>query len=74
MTGLDEKDKVVVKLIDTTGEDLTLALPLWAHVPEAQQANAIDRAQHHDGGQIRPPVWIAFARRSPPTPMRILFR
>jgi len=41
VTGLDEKDKVVVKLIDTTGEDLTLALPLWAHVPEAQQANEL---------------------------------
>ncbi len=39
--GLDEKDKVVVKLIDTTGEDLTLALPLWAQIPEAQQANAM---------------------------------
>jgi hypothetical protein len=41
VTGLDEKDKIVVKLIDTTGEDLTLALPLWAHVPEVQQANAL---------------------------------
>jgi hypothetical protein len=39
--GLDEKDKIVVKLIDTTGEDITLALPLWAGVPEAQQANAL---------------------------------
>jgi hypothetical protein len=41
VTGLDEKDKVIVKLIDTTGEDITLALPLWAGVPEAQQANAL---------------------------------
>ena len=41
MTGLDEKDKIIVKLIDTTGEDITLALPLWAGVPEAQQANAL---------------------------------
>ncbi|HMX18242.1 MAG TPA: hypothetical protein PLI15_14855 [Anaerolineales bacterium] len=41
VTGLDEKDKVLVKLIDTTGEDLTLALPLWAGVPEAQQVNAL---------------------------------
>ena len=39
--GLDENDKIVVKLIDTTGEDITLALPLWAGVPEAQQANAL---------------------------------
>ena len=41
ITGLDEKDKVIVKLIDTTGEDITLALPLWAGIPEAQQANAL---------------------------------
>lgn len=41
VTGLDEKDKIVVKLIDTTGEDLTLALPLWAGVTEEQQANAL---------------------------------
>ena len=41
VTGLDEKDKIVVKLIDTTGEDITLALPLWAGVPEAQQAHAL---------------------------------
>jgi hypothetical protein len=41
VTGLDEKDKVIVKLIDTTGEDITLALPLWAHIPEAQQANTL---------------------------------
>ncbi len=41
VTGLDEKDKVVVKLIDTTGEDITLGLPIWAAVPEAQQANAL---------------------------------
>jgi len=39
--GLDEKDKIIVKLIDTTGEDITLALPLWAGIPEKQQANAM---------------------------------
>ena len=41
VSGLDEKDKIVVKLIDTTAEDITLALPLWAGVPETQQANAM---------------------------------
>ncbi len=41
VTGLDEKDKIIVKLIDTSGEDITLALPLWAGVPEKQQANAL---------------------------------
>jgi hypothetical protein len=41
VSGLDEKDKIIVRLIDTTGEDITLALPLWAGVPETQQANAL---------------------------------
>ena len=41
VSGLDEKDKVIVKLIDTSAEDLTLALPLWAGVPETQQAHAL---------------------------------
>lgn len=41
VSGLDEKDKVIVKLIDTTGEDITLALPLWAGISENQQANAL---------------------------------
>ena len=43
IAGLDEKDKVVIKLIDTTGEDLTLALPLWAQVPELEPANQLIR-------------------------------
>src|SRR6185295_5215456 len=30
VSGLDEKDRVSVKVIDTTGEDITLALPIWA--------------------------------------------
>ena len=41
VTGLDEKDKIIVKVIDTTGEDITLALPLWAAVPATQQAHAL---------------------------------
>lgn len=38
VVGLDEKDKINVKIIDTTGEDLTLALPLWAGAVEQQRA------------------------------------
>ncbi len=41
VSGLDEKDKVIIKIIDTTGEDITLAMPLWAGIPEKQQANAL---------------------------------
>ncbi len=39
--GLDEKDKVNVKVIDTTGEDITLALPIWAGVPDKQKVNTL---------------------------------
>jgi hypothetical protein len=41
VTGLDEKDKIIVKLVNTAGEDITLALPLWAGIPEMQQAAAM---------------------------------
>jgi hypothetical protein len=43
VTGLDEKDKIVVKLIDTSGEDITLALPLWAGALEEGQARELIR-------------------------------
>lgn len=39
--GLEEKDKVIVKTVDTTGEDLTLALPLWGRVPDVQHAQVM---------------------------------
>lgn len=41
VAGLDENDIVIIKLIDTTSQDLTLALPLWAQVPNAQQAGLL---------------------------------
>lgn len=39
--GLEEKDKITVKTVDTTGEDITLALPLWAGALEKQKAYAL---------------------------------
>lgn len=41
VSGLDEKDKINVKIIDTTGEDITLALPMWAQIPDPQKAFAL---------------------------------
>ena len=41
VSGLDEKDKVIVHIVDTMGEDLTLALPLWASIPDHQHAQVI---------------------------------
>ena len=42
--GLDEKDRVVVRTVDTAGEDITLFTPLWAQVPHPDRARAmVDR-------------------------------
>lgn len=38
VTGLEEGDKINIKIVDMTGEDITLALPLWAGVLEKQRA------------------------------------
>jgi len=39
--GVDAKDKVVVRRLDYSGEDHTLMLPLWAGVPDSQQAQVM---------------------------------
>ena len=38
LKGVDSKDKVIVRRLDYTGEDHTLMIPLWAGIPDAQQA------------------------------------
>jgi len=39
--GLEGNDKIIVKVIDTSGEDLTLALPVWAGIPDKQKVHAL---------------------------------
>jgi hypothetical protein len=39
--GVDAKDKVIIHRPDYTGEDHTLMLPLWAGVPNIQQAQVM---------------------------------
>ncbi|MBK9779664.1 MAG: hypothetical protein IPP55_06405 [Anaerolineales bacterium] len=41
VVGLEETDKINVKIVDMTGEDITLGLPLWAGVLEQQRAYAM---------------------------------
>jgi hypothetical protein len=41
VTGLEFNDKINVKIVDTTGEDITLGLPLWAGALEKQRAYAL---------------------------------
>jgi hypothetical protein len=36
--GLDGNDRVIVKTVNTRGEDLPLALPLWAGIPSQERA------------------------------------
>ena len=38
---VNSKDKVVVRRLDYTGEDHTLMMPLWAGVPNSQQAQVM---------------------------------
>lgn len=39
--GVDASDKVIVRTLDYTSEDHTLLLPLWAGLPDLQQAQAM---------------------------------
>jgi hypothetical protein len=39
--GLEEKDHVIIKIVDMAGEDLTLALPLWARIPDEQHVRVM---------------------------------
>lgn len=41
VTGLEETDRINIKIVDTTGEDITLGLPLWAGALEKQRAYAM---------------------------------
>ncbi|HEX2696806.1 MAG TPA: hypothetical protein VHM28_03810 [Anaerolineales bacterium] len=36
--GLDEKDKVIIRTVDSSVEDITLFVPLWARIPDSQRA------------------------------------
>ncbi|MCQ3939435.1 MAG: hypothetical protein DPW18_20680 [Chloroflexi bacterium] len=41
VAGLEENDRINVRIVDTTGEDITLGLPLWAGALEKQRAYAM---------------------------------
>lgn len=41
VSGLDEKDKIVIRTVDTTVEDMTLFTPLWAGMPNPERAAAM---------------------------------
>lgn len=39
--GLEDKDKIIIRSVDTTGEDITLFTPLWARIPNHQRAQVM---------------------------------
>lgn len=41
VSGLNEQDRLVVRIVDTGGEDITLFTPLWARVPDPDHARAM---------------------------------
>jgi len=41
ISGLEDKDTLIVRSVDTTGQDITLFTPLWAHLPDAERAHTI---------------------------------
>jgi hypothetical protein len=58
ISGLDEKDRVILRSVDAASEDITLFTPLWAHL--AGQAQAQDIVAHSvlDAGRFDRPFGI----------------
>ncbi|MFZ5821021.1 MAG: MGH1-like glycoside hydrolase domain-containing protein, partial [Chloroflexota bacterium] len=56
--GVGAADKVIVRALDYTGEDHTLLLPLWAGVPDLQQAQAMIGRAVLDAGRFDRPFGL----------------
>lgn len=41
LKGVSSKDKVIIRRLDYTGEDHTLMIPLWAGIPDMQEAQVM---------------------------------
>ncbi|MGE5251667.1 MAG: hypothetical protein ACM3QS_15805, partial [Bacteroidota bacterium] len=41
VSGLEEQDRLVVRSIDATVQDITLFTPLWSHIPEEARADSM---------------------------------
>jgi len=66
--GLQETDRVVVRTVDTTGEDITLFTPLWAHVASAEHAQAMLNRLSRQGDGFNRPFGIPALPASPALP------
>jgi hypothetical protein len=63
--GLDEKERLVVRTVDTAGEDITLFTPLWAQVPHPDRARLIVERLLQDGEGFDRPFGIPALPASP---------
>jgi hypothetical protein len=66
--GLDQKDRVVVRTVDTTSEDITLFTPLWAHLSHPDHAQAMVNRLMQEGGSFNRPFGIPALPAPLPTP------
>ncbi len=66
--GAQESDRLVVRVVDTTGEDITLFTPLWAHAPSVNQAQAIVKRLFGEAEPFNRPFGIPALPASPASP------
>ncbi len=64
-SGLEPEDKLIIRSLDATGQDITLFTPLWAHIPEQARAESMLRTSFLDGGAFERPFGIPALPASP---------
>ena len=63
--GLEDTDELVIRTVDSTAEDITLFTPLWAHLPDKDQAAAMLSRLFLDGKGFDRPFGIPALPSSP---------
>ena len=63
--GTNPNDKIIVYRLDNTFEDHTLLLPLWAGIPNKQQARVLIAGSIKDAGRFDRPFGIPASLRKP---------
>lgn len=54
-SGLEQGDRLVIRSMDATVEDITLFTPLWAHIPQEGRAESLIRGALLDGERFERP-------------------
>jgi hypothetical protein len=63
--GLDEKDRVVVRAVNTASQDITLFAPLWAGAPQPERARLLVHRLTQDERSFARPFGIPALPASP---------